>query len=155
VRQQAIAWIGIVVLACGGHSASQIPEPQSPTSALDQFLVAVRTKDYQRISQVWGNENGSAQANGKLRAGYVDSVARVFEIFLRHDGYRIVDGPKSVAGQPNLVTFNVELQMRDCNRVQPFDMVHTRHGGWVVRDPHMEAAAKTIVRCPPLPGNPG
>ena len=146
--RKPIGWIGIVLLACGGNGSSPVPEPQSPTVALDRFLGAIETKNYQGIALLWGNRGGAAQANRKLSAGYIDSVSQILEIYLRHDSYRILNGPKPTPGNPNLMTFNVELELRTCKHVQPIDMIRTRHGGWLVRDPHIEAAAKTVVQCP-------
>jgi hypothetical protein len=152
--RQLLAWGVVLSAACGGgYHAGNLPEPQTPNSALDQFLAAVKAKDNNRMAQLWGNDKGSASAVGKLPAGYVDSVVQVFQIYLRHEGYRIIDGPTPVPGSPKIVIYHVELQLRDCNRIQPFDMINTQRGGWLVRDPHIEASAATIPHCRARQGN--
>jgi len=42
----------------------------------------------------------------------------------------------------------VELQRQNCNIVVPIDLVRTHTGGWIVKDPHLEAAGNPAKPCP-------
>jgi hypothetical protein len=149
-----MALLGVAILACGGHRASQIPEPDTPNAALGQFLSAIKDHNRQRVAELWGNKKGSVHSRGQLPPAYEDSLIQVFEVYLQHDGYRIIDGPVPVIGIPDVVTYHVELQLPNCNRVQPLDLVHTNQGGWLVVNVHLEVAAQGIPRCQRQGGNP-
>jgi hypothetical protein len=150
----SIMLVGAFTLACAGRRGSQVPEPQTPNSALEQFLTAIKSGDRQRVAQLFGNKKGSIRSRGKLPAAYADSMIQVFEIYLHHDGYRIVAGPVPAIGIPDVVTYQVELQQPNCNHVQPFDLVHTDRGGWLVMDVHLEVAAQEVPKCRRQAGNP-
>lgn len=154
MKRSSVALLVLVGLGCGGrYHAGTTPEPQTSAAALEQFLAAVKAKNSRRLAELWGNEKGPLAATGQLRPTYVDSVVQVFQVYLRHNGYRVVDGPKPIMGTQNSVTYHVELQLPDCNRVQPLDLTRTRSGGWVVSDPHLEAAAQLVPHCDVTRGN--
>jgi len=135
----------LVLAACSHYRAGDLPEPSSPAVALDRFLAAVRAKDAHAMGDYWGNANGPWH---DIRATYRDSVMMAFQVFLRHDSYRIVDGPTMIGDNPNLVTFHVELQAPGCVRTQPFDAVKTKAGGWLLINVHLEAESNVVPHCP-------
>jgi len=135
----------LALTACAGYRAGDVPEPRSPNLALDHFLAAVRAKDAHAMGNYWGNENGPWH---KLRASYRDSVMMAFQVYLRHDTYRVVDGPTVVGDNQNLVTFHVELQAPGCVRTQPFDVIKTKAGGWLLFNVHLEAESNVVPHCP-------
>jgi hypothetical protein len=132
----------ILALGCGGH-ASQTPVPQTLSQALDQFLGAVKANDLTRMGQLWGNEHGPAA--DWMNANDLRMKLTVIQIYLNHTGYRVVEGPTGPSG--NVRTFRVELQHRDCSRVQPIDLMRTRSGGWLVWDVHLEASGNPARPC--------
>ena len=137
-------------LGCGSRpSAPTTPEPQSPAVAVAQFLAAVKAKNLVAMGRLWGDKDGPA----RLADSVLTKRLTIIQIYLAHDGYRIVEGPITVPGSADAVTFKVEFQRAQCNRVQPLDLVHTRRGGWLVNDVHLETAGNPASAC--KPGNPG
>jgi hypothetical protein len=57
-----------------------------------------------------------------------------------------------VPGRDELRTYRIELQRANCNQVLPIDLIHTKSGGWLVYDVHLEAAGSPAGRCPTTTG---
>jgi hypothetical protein len=148
--------VTLVGVACGGHPAST-PVPQSMSETLDQFLGAVKAKDYTRMGDLWGSERGPA--SGYMRADYLRQTLQTIQKYLDHKSYRVVEGPvraqplnptyKNVPDLEKLRDFRVELQRDQCNRVIPITLVRTNSGGWLVYDVHLEAAGNPARPCMP------
>jgi len=153
-RLASLALLGTLA-ACGGrYRAGSAPEPQSPNAALEQFLAAVKAKDTHKLEQLWGNDNGTVLGRKNFPDSAVEQTVRLFQVYFAHEGYRIVDGPATSALGPTIVTFHVELHRANhCIVVVPIDLQHTHRGGWLVLDPHFEAAGNPAKPCAgPGPG---
>jgi len=132
VRPRPAVLVALGVLACGGPGGGrQTPAPQSPQQALDQFMAAVKAKDLDRMGDLWGSERGSAV--GWMKPDDLKKRLTVFQIYLNHVGYRVLEGPTAVTGQDRMQQFRVELQRpNSCTVVFPIQMVHARSGAWLV-----------------------
>lgn len=136
--------------ACSKYQAGTVPEPKSPNIVLDQFLKAVKAKDTRTMANLWGNENGPWH---NIRESYRDSVMMTFQIMLRHDSYKVLDGPSLQSSNDRVMTFHVELDAPGCTRSQPFDVIRTKGGGWLMYNVHLDVEGTVIPHCP-RPGTP-
>jgi hypothetical protein len=136
-------------LGCGSHRPASTPEPESPNVAVARFLAAVKSKDLVAMGRLWGDKDGPV----RLSDSVLTKRLTIIQIYLAHDGYRIVEGPITTPGRAEAVTFRIEFQRAQCNRVQPLDLVHTRRGGWLINDVHLETAGNPASAC--KPANPG
>ncbi len=141
----------VLAFGCGGRT-SQTPVPQTLSQALDQFLGAVKANDLSRMSQLWGTDRGPAAE--WMPPDDLKKKLAVIQIYLNHTGYRVIEGPIAAPANPNIRSFRVELQHRDCNRVQPIDLMRTRSGGWLVFDVHLEASSNPAGPCQPTGNRP-
>lgn len=113
---------------------------------LEQFMAAVKANDLQRMGQLWGSERGPADSY--MKGDYLRRSLTVFQIYLNHTGYRVVEGPLTVPGKDKVRTFRVELQRPSgCSVVLPIDLVHANSGSWLVNDIHLEAAGNPAASC--------
>lgn len=133
-------------LACGGPPPAP-PSPQAMSETLAQFLTAVKANDLDRMGRLWGTERGPATE--WMNAAELKQRLTVIQKYLMHVGYRVVEGPLAVPAVADRRTFRVELQRQRCNRVLPIDLVHTKRGGWLVVDVHLENAGNPMAACPP------
>lgn len=144
MRPRLAVLVALGALACGGHP-SQVA-PQSPQQTLTQFMSAVKANDLDRMGALWGSERGPA--SGYLHADYVHRSLTVFQVYLNHTGYRIVEGPLSVPGNAKLQEFRIELQRASgCRVVLPIDLIRANSGGWLINDIHLEAAGNPAKGC--------
>jgi hypothetical protein len=134
----------LVTLACG-HARPTGPAPTSVNEALTKFLSAVKANDLTALGNVWGTERGPA--SGWMKPTEMHQRLTVIQLYLNHSGYRIIDGPSGDPRTPDQQTFHVELQRTNCNVVVPIDLVRTHNGGWIVKDPHLEAAGNPGKQC--------
>jgi len=132
-------------LGCGSRPSTLTPEPQSPNSVVAQFLAAVKARDLVGMGRLWGDKDGPVR--GRLADSVVTKRLTIMQIYLAHDGYRVIEGPTPVPGRADAVTFRVELQRAQCNQVQPLDLVQTRRGGWLINDVHLETAGNPASPC--------
>jgi hypothetical protein len=130
---------------CTHYQAGEVPEPKSPNTLLARFLDAVRTKDTRTMGGLFGNEDGPWH---KLPESYRDSVMKSFQIYLRHTTYQVVDGPLPSSTNSRILTFHVELRAPQCTRSQPFDVIKTRAGGWLMYNVHLEVEGPIVPHCP-------
>ena len=130
---------------CGGGSRPQTVVPQSVNAALEQFLAAVKANDLSRMGGLWGTERGPAVQ--WMKSEELRQRLTVIQKYLDHVGYRIIEGPLAVPNRNDLRTYRVDLQRSACNQAVPIDVVHTRSGGWLVYDVHLEAAGSPGGRC--------
>ena len=147
----------LVVLLCAGAACSHyqggdVPEPKSPNLLLSRFLDAVKAKDTRTMGSLWGNADGPWH---KVPPAYRDSVMQAFQMFLRHDTYKVLDGPLALSTDNRVLTFHVELQAPQCTRSQPFDVIKTKAGGWLMFNVHLEVESPIVPHCPKPGGNPG
>lgn len=109
-------------------------------------MAAVKANDLNRMKNLWGSERGPA--SGYMDAAYLQRSLTVFQIYLNHTDYRVVEGPLPVAGKDRLQTFRVELQRPNgCRVVVPIDLVRANSGSWLVNDIHLEAAGNPAKGC--------
>lgn len=146
MRRVALWTTLLVTAGCGGGRPTP-PAPQSLTDALSQFMAAVKANNLERMGQLWGTERGAAA--GWMKSDELRMRLSVIQTYLKHDGYRVVQGPLAAAdGSPSRRSFRIELQRGNCNAVLPIDLVRTRSGGWLVYDVHLESAPNPAARCP-------
>ncbi|HEX4634499.1 MAG TPA: hypothetical protein VH163_11740 [Gemmatimonadales bacterium] len=131
--------------ACSHYRSGDVPEPKSPNLTLARFLDAVKAKDTRTMAGLWGNEDGPWH---KVPETYRDSVMKAFQIFLRHDTYKVLDGPLQTSSNSSVMTFHVELQAPQCTRSQPFDVIKTKAGGWLMYNVHLEVESTIVPHCP-------
>ena len=138
-------FVTLLGVACGGHPSST-PIPQSMSETLDQFLGAIKAKDYTRMGNLWGSERGPA--SGYMDPEYLHRSLTVLQIYLNHTDYRVLEGPLPVDGKDRLRTFRVELQRPSgCRVVVPIDLVRAKSGSWLINDVHLEAAGNPAKGC--------
>jgi hypothetical protein len=135
----------LVTLACG-HAKPTGPAPTTVNEALTKFLSAVKANDLTALGNAWGTERGPASS--WMKPQEMKERLTIIQMYLNHSGYRIIDGPSGDPRAPDQQTFHVELQRQNCNVVVPIDLVRTRAGGWIVKDPHLEAAGNPTRPCP-------
>jgi hypothetical protein len=139
-------------VGCGGGRPPAAPTPQSVTTALAEFMAAVKANDLRRMGALWGTERGPA--TGWMKDDQLRMRLTVIQRYLMHVGYRVVEGPLSPPGSPSpMTTVRIELQRPRCNVVLPIDLVRARGGGWLVYDVHLESAGNPAAACGP--GGPG
>jgi hypothetical protein len=144
VTRRLAVYVLLVTLACG-HARTAGPAPTSINDALALFLNAVKANDLTMMGKVWGTERGAAVT--WMKAHELTDRLTIIQKYLNHNGYRIVDGPSGDPRTPDRQTFHVELQRQTCNVVVPIDLVRTHAGGWIVKDPHLEAAGNPVRPC--------
>jgi hypothetical protein len=145
MNRRASLLLLLSIAACG-HARVAGPAPTSVSDALTLFLGAVKSNDLTAMGKVWGTERGPAVT--WMKPEEMKERLSVIQKYLDHSGYRIVDGPSGDARTPDQQTFHVELQRQNCNVVVPIDLVRTHTGGWIVKDPHLEAAGNPAKPCP-------
>jgi hypothetical protein len=129
VRPRPAVLVALSLLACGG--GPQTPAPQSPQQTLAAFMAAVKANDLDRMGTLWGSERGPAAS--WMKADDLKKRLTVFQIYLNHVGYRVLEGPTPVAGQDRLQQFRVELQRANtCTVVFPIQLVRAHSGAWLV-----------------------
>jgi len=112
-----------------------------------QFMHAVKVKDLEAIGRLWGNERGPAAST--MKGDELTKRVTVLQIYLAHDGYRILEGPQPVPGKENQRSYRVELQRRDCNITTTLDVIRAKSGGWLVYDVHLESLNNPASACKP------
>lgn len=136
--------VALTCLACG--KGPPPPAPQTLQQTLAEFMAAVKANDLGRMKNLWGSERGPA--SGYMDAEYLRRSLTVFQIYLNHTDYRIVEGPLPIPGKDRLRTFRVELQRpTGCRVVVPIDLVRANNGSWLVNDIHLEAAGNPAAAC--------
>ena len=145
VNRALIVVVLLAGVACSHYQSGNVPEPKSPNITLSRFLDAVKAKDTRTMAGLWGNENGPWH---KVPEAYRDSVMRAFQIYLRHDTYKVLDGPLASSSDSRIMTFHVELQAPQCTRSQPFDVIKTNGGGWLMYNVHLEVESPIVPHCP-------
>src|SRR2546422_8429497 len=85
--------VALGLLACAG-GGPQTPAPQSPQQALEQFMTAVKAKALDRMGDLWGSERGPAAS--WMKPDDLNKRLTVFQIYLNHVGYRVLEGPTAV-----------------------------------------------------------
>jgi len=143
--------------ACGGPQRPATLVPQSPNEALKQFMEAVNANDLTRMGNLFGSDRGPASSFQD--AGYLRNQLTTIQIYLKHSGYRIIEGPipaaplnptfKNVPGPNKLRDCRIELQRGGCNHVLPITLVRTNSGSWLVYDVHLESAGNPSRGCRP------
>jgi hypothetical protein len=148
VRPRLAVLVALGVVACGGAPGPQTPAPESPQQALTAFMAAVKANDLQRMGRLWGNERGPATSY--MKPDDVQQRLVVFQIYLNHVGYRVLEGPLPVLGQDRLQRFRVELQRpNSCTVVFPIDVVRARSGSWLVNAVDLASLPNPARGCPP------
>jgi len=113
--------------------------------ALTQFLGAVKGNDLARMGRLWGNERGPAAT--WMKEEELKKRVSVIQVYMMHDGYRVLEGPQPVPGKENQRTFRVELQRRDCNVTTAIDIIRVKGGGWLVYDVHLATLPNPATPC--------
>ncbi len=127
IRRGAAGAALLVLLACGGHTASQSPDPApSAEKAVQEFMRAVADSNVAKMAQLWGSAKGSA-ADTHEPANYPQRII-IIQAYLRDATYRILSNDADATGRH---TLNVEIRRESCQKVVPFNVVKSPRG-WVV-----------------------
>jgi len=137
-------------LGCQSHPSTLMPSPPTVDTALSGFLDAVKANDLSRMGSFWGTERGPAAT--WMQADELKKRLTIIQLYLDHDGYRVVEGPLAVPGHDDERTFRVELERRGCNVVVPLDLIQAKSGAWLVLDAHLESVSSPTQACKP-PGH--
>lgn len=118
-------------------------------AAIDKFMAAVKAKDLDQMSHLWGNEKGPLvdQTSDKNREQLRKRLVAMQKM-LENKGYRIVEGPLPSSAGGEVRMFRMELERGNCKKVSPIDVVKTHEGGWLVLDPHLEQVGSPNAPCP-------
>jgi len=108
---------------------------------------AVKANDLQRMGTLWGNDRGPV-AN-RMKPADLNKFLTVMQIYLAHEGYRVIDGPLPKPGDDNGRIYHLELQRKGCNIATPIELVRGRSGGWFVYDVHLESLPNPARTCQP------
>jgi len=149
IRRIAL-FVPLLALACGGAQRPAPPAPQSINATLGQFLDAVKDNNLERMGQLWGTARGPAVTY--MKPEELRMRLTVIQKYLDHVGYRVIEGPLVSPGNANIRSYRIELQRQNCNHVQPLDFIHTRSGGWLVYDVHLESSGNPAAPCQPTAG---
>ena len=136
-----------VLLLLGAVGCGKRPEvaPQTPNQTLAQFMDAVKAKDLARMGTLFGSDQGP-MAN-RMKPEDLNKRLTVVQIYLAHDGYRIVDGPQPKSGSTTVIVYHLELQRRTCVIAAPIDLMKGKDGGWFVNDIHLESLPNPARSC--------
>ena len=151
MSRRLVLLLSCAVVACGGN-ANQTPAPQTMNDAVTQFLDAVKAKDWQRMTLLWGTEDGPGGVDRK-NANALRMRAMSAQVFLSNRGYRLVDGPLLVPGSDNQRSYRIELRRANCSVVVPISIIKVRRGGWLVFDLHLNDVVEANKSCRPDPGD--
>jgi hypothetical protein len=147
VRPRLAVLVALGAVACGGGPARQTPAPQSPQQALAAFMAAVKANDLPHMDSLWGNEKGPASTYTKPED--VQKRLVVFQIYLNHVGYRVLEGPLPVPGQDRVVRFRIELERpNSCTIVFPIDLMRAKSGQWLVNAVDLASLPNPARGCP-------
>lgn len=125
-----IALLAPLLVACGGGHAITTPIPSDPNAAVNQFLTAVKNKDIDGMTKVWGDEN-HLEVNLVKPAEFRMRVI-LLQTYLSNKGFRIMAGPVPVEGIASRRTYRVELQRTNCTFPVTLTVAQMHRGGWVV-----------------------
>ncbi|HEX4573751.1 MAG TPA: hypothetical protein VH158_01370 [Gemmatimonadales bacterium] len=147
MRPRLAVLVALGAVACGGGSGRQTPAPQSPQQALAAFMAAVKANDVRRMDSLWGNEKGPASTY--MKPEEVQRRLVVFQIYLNHVGYRVLEGPQPVLGQDRVVRFRIELERpNSCTIVFPIDLMRANSGQWLVNAVDLASLPNPARGCP-------
>jgi hypothetical protein len=142
--------IGSVVLlalggiACGGRAASHtVPVPAAPSTAVEQFLAAVQTKDLATMGQLWGPSRGPAAES--MNKDELHKRLTIMQTILVHERYTL-EVANAVVATPDEQLIRVRLERNGCQPVVPFTVVRYR-SGWLVKAIDLEAAGNPARSC--------
>src|SRR2546430_7240716 len=91
--RRLVPFLILLGASCGKQRAST-PVPQSPNTAISQFMDAVKANDLDRMGNLWGSTQGPAVTfwdRDRLRQHLA-----TMQKYLDHNGYRIIEGPLPV-----------------------------------------------------------
>lgn len=147
MRPRLAVLIALGGVACGGSSPRTLA-PQSPQQAVAQFMDAVKANDLARMTDLWGSERGPA--SGFMKADELRQRVTVFQIYLNHVGYRVLDGPAPIPGRANLQRFRVEMERPNaCTVAFDMDVVRASSGAWLVGGVDLASLPNPARRCGP------
>ncbi len=125
-------------------SGSSVTGATSSKAAVEQFLAAVRARDLQAISVIWGTEKGPAR--DQLERTELEKREIIMQDCLVHDRFRIVD---ETAGEGGQRVFRVELTKGNVSATPRFYTVLGPENRWYVLEAEI-AATRELCN---LPGN--
>ena len=111
-------------------------------------MAAIKAKDLGRVGELWGRENGPASRT--MKADDLRKRVTVFQIYLNHVGYRVLEGPAPVPGQQSRQRFRIELERpTSCVVAFDLDVVHANSGAWLVAGFDLASLTNPAARCAP------
>ncbi|HET6680976.1 MAG TPA: hypothetical protein VFG84_07225 [Gemmatimonadaceae bacterium] len=134
--------------ACSSSQSGPSPSPSPDASggssmtgatssrgAVEQFLAAVRARDLQAISVIWGTEKGPAR--DQLERTELEKREIIMQDCLVHDQFRILDETTGEGGQR---VFRVELTKGAVSATPRFYTVLGPENRWYVLEAEINAA---------------
>ena len=127
VVRRAIVTLLILALAACSRGTGSLTGRATPQAAVQTFLDAVKAKDLQQMSEVWGNENGPAR--NRIERDELEKRELLMQCYLQHDEARILN---DVPGEGGRRILTVRLTRGRITREVPFDTVRGPANRWYV-----------------------
>lgn len=126
--RRAIVMLLLVLAACrSGSTATALTGRETPRQAVQAFLDAVKAKDLQAMSEVWGNDKGPAR--DRMSREDLEKRELLMQCFLTHDEARILGETPGDQGR-RIIT--ARLTRGRVVREVPFDLVKGPMDRWYV-----------------------
>ena len=111
----------------GGYNNGQLTGGASAQLAVDQFLGAVKTRDLQAMSTVFGTDKGPARET--MDRTELEKREMILACYFKNDSYRIL-GERSGQGEHREVS--VELKKGNLIRTSTFYAIRGPGGRWYI-----------------------
>lgn len=126
--KRVIVTLFLVLAACHrGSTATSLTGRETPRRAVQAFLDAVKAKDLQAMSEVWGNDKGPAR--DRMSRQDLEKRELLMQCYLTHDESRLLGESPGEAGRRVIV---VRLTRGRVVREVPFDAVKGPSNRWYV-----------------------
>ena len=128
VVRRSIVTLLLLVAACHrGSTATSLTGRDTPRAAVQAFLDAVKAKDLQAMSEVWGNEKGPAR--DRMSREDLEKRELLMQCYLTHDDAKILG---DVPGGNARRVLTARLTRGRIQRDVPFEAVKGPANRWYV-----------------------
>ena len=134
----------VMVVACGGPSASPFIAPANPETTVTNFLSAVRSNDLTMMGRLWGTKDGPAL--GRMDREELQMRLTVMRAYLVHDRFEMLPPDLAVIAVPNETSVRVQLMRNACIVTVPFVVLET-NSGWLVSSVDLNEVGNPMTTC--------